>query len=251
MRKINLVIPMAGAGSRFVKEGYTTPKPLIEMAGKPMIQWALESFIFQNAQVDVTLICQQAHIDKYNLKEKLERVVRNVFPETNFNLLSVDKLTEGAACTVLISKDVINNDQELIIADSDHHVKWSTSDFIRLIDYTESDGAILNFISHLSKWSFCEVRNDGFIYRVEEKNPISPFANVGVYYFRKGKDFVFAAEKMIENNLRINNEFYVAPVYNMLIEENKHILAYPISPQSMFEMGTPDDMKEFIKRVQK
>ena len=246
---MNIVIPMAGAGSRFAKEGYTTPKPLIDILGKPMIQWALESLRFENFDIDVTLICQKKHIEQYDLDNKLTSVVNTVFPDGGINLLSVDGLTEGSACTVMTARDIIDNDEDLILADSDHHLKWSSSDFIGLIDRTQSDGAILNFISYLKKWSYCEVKDDGFIYRVEEKNPISPFANVGVYYFRRGSDFVESAQEMIDQDLRVNGEFYLAPVYNMAINKGKKIASYPISPQNMYEMGTPADMKNFIKRM--
>ena len=237
-KNLNVLIPMAGAGSRFQAAGYTFPKPLIEVRGKPMIQVVVENI---NCESPHTFIVQEEHRNKYNLDTLLNLI------SSDCNIIEVNGMTEGAACTTLLSKDIINNDQPLLIANSDQYVEWDTSEFLYKMQEQDADAGILTFKSTHPKWSFAKVDENGNVTEVAEKNPISDIATVGIYYWKKGSDYVKYAEQMIEKNIRHNNEFYVCPVFNEAIEDGKKIKTFDI--ENMWGLGTPEDLDSFIKNT--
>jgi dTDP-glucose pyrophosphorylase len=236
--KLNVVIPMAGAGSRFEKAGYTFPKPLIDVNGKPMIQVVVESM---NMEATFIYIVQKSHREKYNLDTLLNLIT------PNSKIVEVDGLTEGAACTVLLAKEHINNENQLILTNSDQFIQWDSTEFMYQMNEKDFDGAIMCFESTHPKWSFAKTNEDGLITEVAEKNPISNQATAGIYYFKHGSDFVTSAEQMIEKNIRTNNEFYVCPVYNEAILNDKKIYNYHIPAENMWGLGTPEDLKHYLE----
>ena len=238
---LNVVIPMAGRGSRFSKVGYTVPKPLIEVDGKPLIQIVIDNLKLEAKYIFLVL---KEHNEKYKLNELLPSLTA----PNPCEIVEVDQVTEGAACTVLLAKNLINTDDELLIANSDQWVWWSAQDFIDYMRASEADGGIVTFIAYENKWSYAKIVNYK-ITHVAEKNPISEHATVGIYYFARGKEFVEAAEQMIDKNIRVNNEFYVCPVYNEIINSGKIIKPYPIP--MMCGLGTPEDLNEFLNSKQK
>ena len=217
--KMNVLIPMAGAGSRFEKVGYTFPKPLIEVNDKPMIQVVTENLNIDACHI---YIVQKSHYEKYNLKHLLNLITPGC------KIVQVDGVTEGAACTTLLAKELINNDEPLLIANSDQFVEWDSNEFMYSMMADEIDGGILSFTATHPKWSFAKLDEDGYVSEVAEKKPISNIATVGIYYWSKGSDYVRYGEQMIEKNLRINNEFYVCPIYNEAIEDGKKIKTFQI-----------------------
>ena len=234
--KMNVLIPMAGAGSRFEKAGYTFPKPLIDVRGKPMIQWVVDNL---NVEAKYIFIVQQSHFEKYNLKETLS----NFCP--NNEIIQIDGITEGAACTTLLAKQYIDKDEPLIIANSDQFVEWDSDEFIYSCSASDLDANILTFNSTHPKWSFAKLNDLGFVTEVAEKKPISDLATAGIYYWRKGSDYVKYAEQMIDKNIRVNSEFYVCPVFNEAIQDNKKVRTYNID--KMWGLGTPEDLEHFLK----
>jgi len=234
--KMNVLIPMAGAGSRFEKAGYTFPKPLIDVRGKPMIQWVVDNL---NVEAKYIFIVQQSHFEKYNLKETLS----NFCP--NNEIIQIDGITEGAACTTLLAKQYIDKDEPLIIANSDQFVEWDSDEFIYSCSASDLDANILTFNSTHPKWSYAKLNDLGFVTEVAEKKPISDLATVGIYYWRKGSDYVKYAEQMIDKNIRVNSEFYVCPVFNEAIQDNKKVRTYNID--KMWGLGTPEDLEYFLK----
>ena len=234
--KLNIIIPMAGAGSRFEQAGYTFPKPLIDVEGKPMIQVVVENL---NMVANFIFIVQKSHRIKYNLDTLLNIIAPNC------KIIEVDGLTEGAACTALLAKDLINNDNPLFFANSDQFVSWDSNEFMYKMQETDCDGGIVTFESIHPKWSFTKVNEFGLVTEVAEKNPISNMATVGFYYWKHGSDFVKYAEQMIEKNIRVNNEFYVCPVFNQAIEGGKSIRTFEVN--KMWGLGTPEDLKYFIE----
>ena len=234
--KMNVLIPMAGAGSRFEKAGYTFPKPLIDVRGKPMIQWVVDNL---NVEAKYIFIVQQSHFEKYNLKETLS----NFCP--NNEIIQIDGITEGAACTTLLAKQYIDKDEPLIIANSDQFVEWDSDEFIYSCNAGDLDANILTFNSTHPKWSYAKLNDLGFVTEVAEKKPISDLATVGIYYWRKGSDYVKYAEQMIDKNIRVNSEFYVCPVFNEAIQDNKKVRTYNID--KMWGLGTPEDLEHFLK----
>jgi HAD superfamily hydrolase (TIGR01509 family) len=234
--KMNVLIPMAGAGSRFEKAGYTFPKPLIDVRGKPMIQWVVDNL---NVEAKYIFIVQKSHFEKYNLKDTLN----NFCP--NNEIVQVDGITEGAACTTLLAKQYIDKDEPLIIANSDQFVEWNSEEFIYSCSTADLDANILTFKSTHPKWSYTKLNELGYVTEVAEKKPISDIATVGIYYWRKGSDYVKYAEQMISKNIRVNNEFYVCPVFNEAIEDGKKIRTFNI--EKMWGLGTPEDLENFLK----
>ena len=237
MKDLNVLIPMAGAGSRFQQAGYTFPKPLIEVNGKPMIQVVVDNLGFD---ANYTYVVQKEHYEKYNLTYLLNLITPKC------NIVQVDSLTEGAACTTLLAKEFINNDKPLLIANSDQFVEWNPIDFYYKMVETKADGGMLTFKSTHPKWSFAKLDENENVIEVAEKKPISDIATVGIYYWSKGSDYVKYAEQMIQKDIRVNGEFYVAPVYNEYIKENKKIKIFNI--EKMWGLGTPEDLNVFLKR---
>lgn len=237
--KMNVLIPMAGAGSRFEKAGYTFPKPLIDVRGKPMIQWVVDNL---NVEAKYIFIVQKNHFEKYNLKDTLN----NFCP--NNEIVQIDGITEGAACTTLLAKQYIDKDEPLIIANSDQFVEWNNEEFIYTSTTGDLDGNILTFKSTHPKWSYAKTNELGYVTEVAEKRPISDIATVGIYYWRRGSDYVKYAEQMIQKNIRVNNEFYVCPVFNEAIEDGKKIRTFNI--EKMWGLGTPEDLEHFLKNYE-
>tara|TARA_R100000306_G_scaffold54796_1_gene52171 strand:- start:2806 stop:4176 length:1371 start_codon:yes stop_codon:yes gene_type:complete len=234
--KMNVLIPMAGAGSRFEKAGYTFPKPLIEVNGKPMIQ-----IVVTNINIDAKhiFVVQKSHYEKYNLAT----VLNNISPDCE--IVQVEGVTEGAACTTLLAKEFIDNEEPLLMANSDQFVEWDSNEFMYSMVGDNIDGGMLTFRSSHPKWSYAKLDDDGFVTEVQEKNPISDIATVGIYYWTKGSDYVKYAEQMIENNIRVNNEFYVCPVFNEAIADNKKLKIFDI--EKMWGLGTPEDLNYFLE----
>ena len=233
---MNVLIPMAGAGTRFEKAGYTFPKPLIEVNGKPMIQVVVENL---NVDAKHIFIVQKSHYEQYNLKHLLSLI------SPGCEIIQVEGITEGAACTTLLAKKFIDNKEPLLIANSDQFVEWDSNEFLYSMQADKVDAGILTFQSFHPKWSFAKLDEDGFVDEVAEKKPISENATVGIYYWSKGSDYVKYAEQMIDRDRRVNNEFYVCPVFNEAIEDNKKIKIFPID--KMWGMGTPEDLERFVK----
>ena len=235
-KKMNVLIPMAGAGSRFAAAGYTFPKPLIEVNGKPMIQVVAENL---NVDAHFIYIVQKEHYDKYNLKQLLNLI------SPGCDIVQVNSLTEGAACTTLLAKELINNDEPLLMANSDQYVEWNSNECLYAFTADGVDGGIVTFRATHPKWSFAKLGDDGFVTEVAEKNPISDIATVGIYYWKKGSDYVKYAEQMIEKNIRTNGEFYVCPVFNEAIADGKKIRVKDVP--KMWGIGTPEDLNYFLE----
>ncbi len=236
--KLNILIPMAGAGKRFADAGYTFPKPLIEINNKPMIQWVVDCL---NINANFIFLILKEHQEKYNIGSVLKIL------KPNCKIIEIDQLTEGAACTTLLAEKYINNDNPLIIANSDQFIKWNSSSVMYNITTKKFDGAILTFKSIHPKWSYVKANENDIVSEVAEKKVISDRATVGVYYWKHGSDYVKYAKEMINHNIRVNNEFYVCPVYNQALKDNKIIKA--INVDEMIGLGTPEDLNIFIKKI--
>ena len=237
--KLNILVPMAGEGSRFKEAGYFFPKPIIEVLNKPMIQWVIESL---NIEANYIFIIQKKHQEKFNIKSMLKIL------QPNCKIIEIDQLTEGAACTTLLAKKYINNNDPLIIANSDQYIKWNSSQSIYNFITKKIDGGILTFNSVHPKWSYAKCDKDSNVTEVAEKKVISNNATVGVYFWKKGSDYVKYANQMIKKNVRVNNEFYVCPVFNEAIKDSKTIKIEKV--EEMHGLGTPEDLSNFLTYIQ-
>lgn len=244
---MNVIVPIAGRGSRFLQEShripeYAKPKPLINIAGHSMVEWALASYPLTGKE-NLIFIVREEHmenpgIDKELKKifgEKIKIVVQNVPPQ-------------GAAHSVLLARDYINNETPLLVTDSDHYIDGDTH-FKAIDNYEKIDGLIPVFYANNPKWSFAKTDEDGYVIETAEKVQISRNANIGAYYFSKGRDFVLAAEEMMEENDKTNGEFYIAPVYNYMIRRGKLIRLS--RPRFVHGLGTPRDVEKFLDFLRK
>lgn len=236
---MRIVIPMAGEGSRFAQAGYTFPKPLVDVAGKPMIQRVVESLGFDGTYI---FVVRAEHLEKYNLESLLKRISGGAC-----EIVVAGEPTEGAACSVLLARDFIAGEEELVIANSDQIIGYSHTNFQTLCHHGDIiGGQVFCFNATHPKWSFVECDSVGRILRVAEKDPISDIATCGVYYYRKGRYFVDAADRMIEKDIRVNGEFYVAPVYNEFISVGGYVV--PFFVHEMWGVGTPEDLDVYLRR---
>lgn len=238
---LTIVIPMAGRGSRFTVAGYPLPKPLISVGGPTMIEVVIEN-LRPRREHRFVFLCLQEHLDMYPLEALLRKRCAAC------EIVPVPAVTQGAACTVLMAKGHIDNDDGLMIANSDQWVDCSIDDYLDTMERDGSDGLIMTMTATDPKWSFLRADEAGWVTEVAEKQPISREATVGIYNFRRGCDFVAAAECMIESGTRSNGEFYVAPVYNQLIAFGRRISHRNVGfeGEGMYGLGTPQDLAHFL-----
>lgn len=232
--KPNILIPMAGLGSRFADAGYAKPKPLIDVNGVPMIKAVVDSLGIDGHYI---FIVQKKHSVQYHLLDALDSIAPGC------SIVEIDGLTDGAARTTLAASHLIDNDRPLIIANSDQIVKWQGQIFSKLV----SDwNVVALFEADDPKWSFAKIE-DNLITEVAEKKVISSNASVGIYGWAKGSDYVKYAKLMIARDIRTNNEFYIAPVYNGAIADGQKV--HPFFVEKMHGVGTPEDLNNYIDMV--
>lgn len=233
---MNIVIPMAGLGSRFAKAGFINPKPLIDVMGKPMIVRVLENLSYPKAHY--ILIARNEYL------AQTKQAIASLLPNIQISLIGIDRLTEGSVCTILYARKYINNTTPLLIANTDQIIDCNIANFIQDCKQRNLDGSILTFEDKElnPKWSFAKVEND-LVVEVKEKEAISKYATVGIYLFMRGHIFVDSAIDMIAANERVNNEFYTCPVYNYAIKNGAKIGIYNIDSKAMHGIGTPEDLE--------
>jgi dTDP-glucose pyrophosphorylase len=243
---INIVVPIAGHGSRFMQSGYRCPKPLIPVLGQSMIELVVRNmkpsrphrFIF---------VCQSLHLRNFPLRGLL----KSCSPECE--IVEIDCVTEGPASTVLHAKDLFNNADPLVIADCGQYVTLNVDEYLKALCDTMTDGLIVTMQTHKRKWTHLDLDTANKVARIIDQKGTSDQALAGIYGFSHGADFVHAAEQMITKDLRVENEFKVAYAYNEMIGADKTIGFYTIGKmgKEMFCFGTPDDLDVFLKVFQK
>lgn len=232
-KNLNIVIPMAGAGSRFAEKGYTVPKPLIEFKGKTMIEHVVDNL---NIDAKYTFIVQQDHLDNFNTRSILCKAIPNC------NIVPLNGVTDGAARSLLFAKGYINNIDPLLIVNSDNLIEWRNIDIMK--SFEDKDGGIILIKADGPKWSYARTDENDYATEIAEKIQISTNATTGHYYWSRGSDFVKCAEEMIERNIRYKNEFYIAPVYNIAIEHGMKI--YTRHAEKFWSVGTPEDLDYYL-----
>jgi NDP-sugar pyrophosphorylase family protein len=239
--RMNIVMPMAGLGSRFREAGFKVPKPLIDVRGRPMYAWATESLPLENSSrlIFILLASQPEFPD-------LQRDIETRYAARRPVVLSVPELTAGQAITVLRARELIENDQPLLIHNADTAFD-TDSDWTEKAYAENLDGALLVFPSQEKRWSFSRANEAGFVEEVREKEVISPWATTGTYWFRRGADFVHAAEARFHSGKREASEFYVGPLYNDLIAAGAKVRNFPI--RKLYCFGTPDDLKDTLRNL--
>lgn len=234
-------MPMAGRGKRFADAGYATPKPMIPIHGRPMTDVVIANLRPSRPHRFVFLILRE-HAESFGFDHHL----RTWAPSCEVVL--VDRVTEGAACTVLLARDLIDNDEPLMIANCDQWVDVEIDDYLTTGDESDVDGVIMTMWADHPKWSYVRFDGEGRICEVVEKQVVSNEATVGIYNYRRGRDFVRATDTMIARNLRVNGEFYVAPAYNELIAEGQRLAVHNVGKEydGMYGLGIPADLEWFV-----
>ena len=237
---INVVIPMAGQGKRFLDKGIDTPKPLIEINSEPFISHVIDSVKFDD--VFFYFLIREDHLNSYDFGTIFKK------KKIKYKIIIVNEITEGAACTVLLSFKFLDKSLPLIVKDCDQIMNWSKDNFIEFISRRENDGVLVTVPTINPGFSFVGLKDDmSTVTRTKEKEVVSSFGNTGCYYFKKTSEFEFYANKMIDKNIRINNEFYISQVYNEYLLDNKKILHYPIV--EIFSINTPEELNENRKKI--
>ena len=244
LSQVQVVIPMAGAGSRFSVAGFGAPKPLIDIDGSPMIQWVIKNLNLAGATY--IFIVRTSHLEdtRWKLREVLETHAPGCI------IIPTHELTDGPACSVLLAKEYLKPDIPLLIANSDQFLEWDANAF--LYQNNDIDGCISVFEQldpNDKKWSYAKTDTNGLVTLVKEKEPISTYASTGIYYWKQTRQFIKYAEQMIAKNIRVNNEFYVCPVYNEAIQDGKKIKISKC--KKMWGLGVPSDLEIFIKEYLK
>ena len=233
---MNILIPMAGLGSRFLTKGFHQPKPLIDVNGTPMIIRAIESIGFKDANY-MFVIVKNIYTSQ---------IIKEISQRVNCKFIEIDYLTEGPACSALLFTEFINNDEELIIANCDQIMEWDISNF--LLNVRQYDGAVVTYHEITEKNSYARINERGHVVEIQEKNVISNISLNGIHYWKSGSYFVDSANVMIRNDDRApNGEFYVGPSYNYMIKNGLKVGIYHIPNQMHHPVGIPDDLEKFIK----
>lgn len=238
---LNIVIPMAGRGSRFANAGYKLPKPLIPVHGIPMIKVVIDN-LAPKCEHRFIFICQNEAIEKFNIDKQLRSFTQDPV------IVGIDGITEGQVCSVLLAKKFLCSDDALMTANCDQFIDFDINEYLDEINSRKLDGMIMTMKSSDPKWSYARIDENGFVTETAEKKVISDQATVGIYNFSNGKDFIAAAEEMISDNIRVNGELYTCPVYNYLIRQNKKIGVFSIGEEynGMYGLGIPKDLDFFI-----
>lgn len=237
---MNILIPLAGLGKRFSDEGFTEPKPLIKIQNKEMILHAIDSLGINGKYLFV--------IRKSDFSENLKKILK--LHNSDATIMEIDYLTDGPACTALLMKKYINNEEPLVIANCDQIMWWDGEFFIKSINNNVHDGIIVTYYANTPKNSYAKVDRSGRVINIKEKEVISNISLNGIHYWKHGKDFVDSAEEMIaKKDKSINGEYYIGPTYNYMIKNNKRVGIFHIPDVMHNSVGTPDDLREYLRKL--
>jgi len=236
--KPNILIPMAGLGSRFIKEGFKVPKQIINIKDKHLIDISLDCLDYKDC--NLIFVLRDEHVYNHHMDELLKKKFGD-----DITIVVLDQLTDGSVCSCLFAEEYIDNDAPLVIHTLD--IEFRPVFDPHVIETLDADGLILTFKSNSINYSYAQLDSEGIVTKTAEKKAISPNACVGIYGFKKGSDFCKYAKEMISRNLRTKNEFYISPLYNVLIEDGKKIVTEGVDKMHIF--GTPDEYRFYKDNV--
>ena len=240
---MNIIIPMAGLGSRFKIEGFDTPKPLIQVAGKTLVEHSIDSLNINGRYIFIT---RKYENENHNLL--LSQKLKDIKPDSIE--IKIDNPTRGCVETCLKAIDIINNETPLIITNCDQKLEWDSELFLNFINTENVDGSVVIFNSDNPKNSFAEIDEDNNILRLVEKNPISNHALIGLHYWKSGKDFIESSQDLLLNfEFDGKKECYISETYNYLIKQNKKIKSFKIPNNEFIALGTPYDLSIYQAKI--
>ena len=236
--KPNILIPMAGLGSRFIKEGFKVPKQIINIKDKHLIDISLDCLDYKDC--NLIFVLRDEHVYNHHMDELLKKKFGD-----DITIVVLDQLTDGSVCSCLFAEEYIDNDAPLVIHTLD--IEFRPVFNPHVMETLDADGLILTFKSNSINYSYAQLDGNGIVTKTAEKKAISPNACVGIYGFKKGSDFCKYAKEMIDKNLRTKNEFYISPLYNLLIDDGKKIVTDSVEKMHIF--GTPDEYNFYKENV--
>lgn len=239
---INVVIPIAGRAQRFLDKGFMAPKPLIMVRNKHMIDWAMSSLNTDKCRL---IFCvRKDHVNSHSI----DAILREKFPNNEVVIIVVDRVTRGTLSTCLLAREFIDNDDPLIIYTPDVYFEqtfqanawWGKNN-------NDLDGMLLTFKANSPAHSYAQTGDDGLVIQTAEKEVISGEAAVGVYCFKEGQQFVKYADEMEREEITTNGEFYICPLYNLMIRDGLLVGTEPVD--KMHVLGTPEELRFFTSNT--
>ena len=241
MKYLHIIMPMAGEGSRFMNNGWSTPKPLINLNNKPLFMHAIDSINIENIPIKYSFIVRKEHIAKYNIDNTIKAYLPNA------NIFFVEKTTRGAVETCMIAESAIDNDDAILVLDCDLH--FNSISFNNIIKSviegdTTISGALVSFNSNDPKYSYAEIDNNNIVIRTAEKEVISNNALCGAYFFSNGSEFKSISKQLINEANFKKSEFYVSLLYNYILRNNSKVVLTVMDEYHSY--GTPDELKQYM-----
>lgn len=239
---LQILMPMAGKGSRFAAAGYTTPKPFIDVDGLMMFQRVIEN-LTPPVPHRWVIVARESDLAGVELRELASAVT-----DAPVTVLVQYEDLPGAVCTTLLALAELDPAHPLLIVNCDQWVRVDMGRFIASL--ANADACIMTMETDGDpKWSYIQRDSEGQVCRVVEKQPVSREGTVGLYLFARAGSYFSAAQQMCDANDRVNNEFYVAPVHNYLIGAGGRVVTHHVGSvrSSMWGLGTPDDLELFLK----
>lgn len=246
---MNVLFPIAGRGQRFKGDVQNVPKPLVFAGTKTLLEHAISTLGFSGQYIFVSL-----KYENNTWNQQIEDTIYSLQPQSK--IITIDTPTEGMAETCLKAKHLINNDEQLIITNVDQILNWDSDKFLDFVNEVNVDACVSIYEHHdieinkPSKYAYVKLNEDGYAEEFREKFAISTNAMNGIYYWKRGGDFVRSAEKMIHEDFRVNNEYYVSPSYNYLIQEGKRIRTYKMNTTEFYSLGSPEEIARTLKHIQ-
>ena len=239
-------MPMAGEGSRFHKEGWKTPKPLINIEGKTLFERAIGSVSNPEIPMKYSLIVRQEHIDDYGIDQRIKALLPSA------NIFSVKQTTRGAVETCLMAESAIRPDDAVIVMDCD--LEFRSKKFIEIIldilsQPTEkvTGGALVSFTSDNPRYSYAAVKDNDIVIRTAEKEVISNHALCGAYFFSSGQCFLQAAHRLLGEQNFQKPEFYVSLLYNYLLDNHETVRLATMEEYHSY--GTPEELMSAFPNI--
>lgn len=243
MRPLHIIMPMAGEGSRFLKEGWTTPKPLIELKGVPLFKRAIGSVAITRAPMKYSFIVRKEHIDNYHIDDQIKVILPNA------NVFNVEKTTRGAVETCLMAEPVIDKEESIVVMDCDleFRSKGYTQGIKHILEQPVEDvngGMLVSFESTEPRYSYAEVDNNMIVKRTAEKEVISNHALCGAYFFSSAKGFLSAAHRLMNEPQFTKPEYYVSLLYNFLLADGETVRLATM--EEYYSYGTPEELRRYL-----
>jgi len=235
---MNFVIPMAGRGQRFIDAGYKLPKMLIEARGKSLLEWSIDSLPLELCTNLVCVLLQQ-HEDEFQLSNRIRSIYGK---KVQLRFCYIRQVTGGQAETVLLAKDHFDQDKDLVVFNID--TCFHSPSLAAALQRSDHDGVLGVFHSQENRFSYALTNDSGVVLETAEKEVISDNALTGLYHFKRTSDFIETASYHINNNIRANNEFYIAPMYNYLIDKGRKFIIDEVTKHHI--LGTPGELDVFL-----